>query len=191
MAHPIEHLKKIFKLSPAQIEQVNTLIVEKQMPKGSFIERSNQLIESYYIKKGAARAFYTKDGKEHTIAFAFEDEYLIATLIYANAPMTITVTFLEDTEIIYIPHSKLKETLDNITTEKSPEALLFFHTALQQYLTYLEERLYVFQSMNAKERYDWVIARYPRLLECATVTQISSFLGLTKETLYRIRSGKY
>lgn len=191
MAHPIEHLKKIFKLSPAQIEQVNTLIVEKQMPKGSFIERSNQLIESYYIKKGAARAFYTKDGKEHTIAFAFDDEYLIAKLISANAPMTITVTFLEDTEIIYIPHSKLKETLDNITTEKSPEALLFFHTALQQYLTYLEERLYVFQSMNAKERYDWVIARYPRLLECATVTQISSFLGLTKETLYRIRSGKY
>ena len=191
MAHPIEHLKKIFKLSPAQIEQVNTLIVEKQMPKGSFIERSNQLIESYYINKGAARAFYTKDGKEHTIAFAFDDEYLIAKLISANAPMTITVTFLEDTEIIYIPHSKLKETLDNITTEKSPEALLFFHTALQQYLTYLEERLYVFQSMNAKERYDWVIARYPRLLECATVTQISSFLGLTKETLYRIRSGKY
>lgn len=191
MAHPIEHLKKIFKLLPEQIEQVNTLIVEKQMPKGSFIERSNQMIESYYIKKGAARAFYTKDGKEHTIAFAFDDEYLIAKLISANSPVTITVTFLEDTELIYIPHSKLRETLDNITTEKSPEALLFFHTALQQYLTYLEERLYVFQCMNAKERYDWVIARYPRLLECATVTQISSFLGLTKETLYRIRSGKY
>ncbi len=191
MAHPIEHLKKIFKLSPAQIKQVNTLIVDKNMPKGSFIERSNQVIETYYIKKGAARAFYTKDGKEHTISFAFDDEYLVTRLLAAIEPMQITITFLEDTEIIYIPNATLREALNNITTEKSPEALLFFHTGLQQYQTYLEERLYVFQSMNAKERYEWVINRYPRLLEYATITQIASFLGLTKETLYRIRSGKY
>ncbi len=191
MAHPIEYLKKIFKLSPEQIDQVATLIVEKQMPKGSFIERSNQSTESYYIKKGAARAFYTKDGKEHTVAFAFDDEYLLTKLMSASESMIITVTFLEDTELIYIPHSRLREAINNITTEKSPEALLFYHAGLQQYLAYLEERLYVFQSMNAKERYDWVMTRYPRLLEYATVTQISSFLGLTKETLYRIRSGKY
>ena len=56
MAHPIEYLKKIFKLSPERIELVSTMIVEKHMPKGSFIERSNQVIETYYIKKGAARA---------------------------------------------------------------------------------------------------------------------------------------
>ena len=191
MAHPIEYLKKIFKLSPERIELVSTMIVEKHMPKGSFIERSNQVIETYYIKKGAARAFYTKDGKEHTIAFAFEDEYLLTKGFAGNKPVQITITFLEDTKIIYIPSSRLKEALDNIKTEKSPEAILFFHAGLQQYLTYLEERLYVFQSMSARERYEWVINRYPRLLEYATLTQIASYLGLTKETLYRIRSGKY
>lgn len=191
MAHPIEYLKKIFKLSPAQIEQINTLIVEKQMPKGSSIERISQTIETYYIKKGGARAYYIKDGKEHTVSFAFDDEYLLTKLVAQNPSIQLSITFLEDTEIIYIPTSKLKETLDNVKTGKSPEALLFFHAGLHQYLAYLEERLYVFQSMNAKERYEWVINRYPRLLEYATVTQIASFLGLTKETLYRIRSGKY
>lgn len=47
------------------------------------------------------------------------------------------------------------------------------------------------QNTSARERYQWVVDRYPRLLERSTVTQIASFLGVTKETLYRIRAGKY
>jgi hypothetical protein len=55
----------------------------------------------------------------------------------------------------------------------------------------LEERITVLQHYSARERYLWALERYPRLTECATVTQIASFLGLTKETLYRIRSDNY
>lgn len=68
---------------------------------------------------------------------------------------------------------------------------MFLNTTLAIYTSYLEERIYTLQCMNATERYDWAIKRYPRLTEYATVTQIASFLGLTRETLYRIRSGKY
>ncbi len=191
MAHPIEHLKKIFKLSPDQIEQINALVVKKHMPKGSSTEIGHNTMQTYYIQKGVARAFYIKDGKEHTVSFAFDDEYLLTSLITKDTSVQLTITFLEDTEIIYIPNPRLREALNNIKTDKSPEALLFLHAGLQQYIMYLEERLYVFQSMNAEERYNWVINRYPRLLEYATITHVASFLGLTKETLYRIRSGKY
>lgn len=191
MAHPLEYIRKIFKLSPSQIDLISTLVNEKRMPKGSLISNSNSLMETYYIKKGAARAYYIKDGKEHTVSFAFDDEYLLTKMGVRAMPVQLFVTFMEDTDIIYLPTAHLMEALDHITTEKSPEALLFFLTGLQQYQVYLEERLYVYQSMNAEERYEWVINRYPRLLEYATVTQIASFLGLTKETLYRIRSGKY
>lgn len=47
------------------------------------------------------------------------------------------------------------------------------------------------QTLNATQRYRWLINRYPRILESATTTQIASYLGLTKETLYRIRNNKY
>ena len=37
----------------------------------------------------------------------------------------------------------------------------------------------------------WLTSRYPRLLHVATITQIASYLGVTKETLYRIRNNNY
>ena len=69
--------------------------------------------------------------------------------------------------------------------------LIFLTTSLLQYATQLEERVGVMQSLGADERYRWVLHRYPRITECANTTQIASFLGMTKETLYRIKSGKY
>ena len=42
-----------------------------------------------------------------------------------------------------------------------------------------------------RERYEWVVTRYPRLLQRATLGQIASFLGITQETISRIRSEKY
>ena len=62
---------------------------------------------------------------------------------------------------------------------------------MSQHVLALEERLDALQTMSAEERYRWALKRYPRITECATLTQIASFLGVTKETLYRIKSGKY
>ena len=99
--------------------------------------------------------------------------------------------FLEDSDIVYVPHIRLHDMLNDIEEINQEETALFLNASLLHYTAYLEERIYAFQNANAVERYNWAVARYPRLLECATVTQIASFLGLTKETLYRIRSGKY
>ena len=43
----------------------------------------------------------------------------------------------------------------------------------------------------ARERDQVALERYPNILDLVTVTQLASFLNLTKETIYRIRSGKY
>ena len=90
-----------------------------------------------------------------------------------------------------MPHLKVKDILDDVGKVSDTAGLLFLSTALMQYVAFLEERVSVMQSLGAEERYQWLLHRYPRITECANATQIASYLGITKETLYRIRGGKY
>ncbi len=144
------------------------------------------------VQTCALPIFYIRNGKEHTVSFAFDDEYLMThSFLVKNINTTFTIMFLEDSDIVYVPHIRLHDVLNDIEEINQEETALFLNASLLHYTAYLEERIYAFQNANAVDRYNWAISRYPRLLECATITQIASFLGLTKETLYRIRSGKY
>ncbi len=169
------------------------LMREQSFKKGDTIRGAvNMTNYSYYIKKGAARVFITTGGKEHTLSFSFDDEFIITTQqSLRDQPDTIAIQFLEPTEIIYIPHHKIKDKLSDSTDIETTSSLLFFNASLIRYAGFLEERIYIMQTMNATQRYQWVLKRHPRILETATATQIASYLGLTKETLYRIRNNKY
>lgn len=191
--HPIEHIKTFAKMTPEIEASLRSLMKEKSFRKGDTIRGAFNLTHySYYIKRGAARVFVTSGGKEHTLSFSFDDEFIIAPQqSIKDDPDTIAIQFLEPTEIIYLAHLKVKDILIDSTAIETTSSLLFLNAALIRYTSFLEERIHVMQTLNAPQRYQWVIKRHPRILETALATQIASYLGLTKETLYRIRNHKY
>ena len=191
--HPIEHIKTFAKMTPEIEASLRSLMKEKSFRKGDTIRGAFNLTHySYYIKRGAARVFVTSGGKEHTLSFSFDDEFIIAPQqSIKDDPDTIAIQFLEPTEIIYLAHLKVKDILIDSTAIETTSSLLFLNAALIRYTSFLEERIHVLQTLNAPQRYQWVIKRHPRILETAPATQIASYLGLTKETLYRIRNHKY
>lgn len=191
--HPIDHIKTFSRMTPEIEASLHSLIRGRRFKKGETISGSVNLTNyNYYIEHGAARLFIITGGKDQTLSFSFDDEFIIATeQSLRDQPDTIAIQFLEPTDILYLPITKIKDLLSDATTIETTSALLFLNTALIRYTNFLEERIYVMQTMNATERYKWLIKRYPRILETATTTQIASYLGLTKETLYRIRNNKY
>jgi|GluameStandDraft_1065615.scaffolds.fasta_scaffold04442_11 CRP-like cAMP-binding protein len=191
--HPIDHIKSFARMTPEIEASLRSLMKEQSYKKGDIIRGAINLINySYYIKRGAARVFVTSGGKEHTLSFSFDDEFIIATQqSLKDNPDTIAIQFLEPTETIYFPHHKIKDNLNESTTVETTSSLLFLNAALLRYTSLLEERIYIMQTLNATQRYNWVIKRHPRILETAPATQIASYLGLTKETLYRIRNNRY
>lgn len=192
MSHPLDILRNIFNLSPDLIEKLNGMIKEMHMPKGSTIDGNKNIQQNtYYISHGAARAYYTKDGKEHTMSFAFDDEYLMTHVVLNSIDIPLSIKFMEDSYIFAIPIRSLSREMKQNADANMLEASMLLNSTLTVYNTYLEERIFTLQCMDATERYAWALKHYPRLLEYATVTQIASFLGVTRETLYRIRSGKY
>lgn len=196
MPHPIDILRKLHNFPDEIIERVRELMVEKHVRKGHYIECLRQSPgggTAFYIKKGAARTFYIDKGREYTLAFAFDDDFIMTNTLHGfgiEAP--INVMFLEDTDLVTFAHSEMHQTIHEGIQEVNPlELTMFLNAVLYEYAGYLEERLFHLYNTSARERYEWVMSRYPRLAEVATMTQIASYLGITKETLYRIRGGKY
>lgn len=170
------------------------MMEERTFRRGDILSGTGTLSASaFYIVSGSARVFYLMGGKEKTFSFSFEDEFIaLSRHLIDRGDNTLSIQFLEPTTVITLKHEAIRRTIEaepqlvNMT-----EALLFVNMALLKSSLYLEERLVQFQQASARDRYQWAIKRYPRLLEVANGTQLASFLGLTRETLYRIRSGDY
>lgn len=191
--HPIDQIKQFARLTPEIEENLLSIMKQHSFKKGEIIRGAVNIANyAVYIIRGSARLFYTQGGREHTISFFFEDEYIIPGKTHLqNHPDTIAIEFLERTDSLYIPHLQIKDYLEGTSRVDDIAAMIYITNALFRYNTFLEDRIHAFQTLNARERYQWAINRFPRLLETATITQIASFLGLTKETLYRIRHNTY
>ncbi len=189
----LDHIRKFADITPAVEESLRAVIREKHFSKGDTIRGAVNLTSyAHYITSGSARLFYTHKSKEHTVSFSFENGFIVISRhVVMNLPDTVSIQFLEPTTVLTMPHLKVKDILDDVGKVSDTAGLLFLSTALMQYVAFLEERVSVMQSLGAEERYQWLLHRYPRITECANATQIASYLGITKETLYRIRGGKY
>lgn len=193
MLHPIDHLKKVLDLTPQQEESIRSMVEERSYRKGDRITALSDIrTHNIYITRGAARVFYVKGGKQHTFSFAFEGEFVSISVNLVDKPYSqLTIEFLEPTDVVLMPIDNIHLMVESLGKGHGKEIATMVITALLDLVRSLEERLLMLQGLSAKERYAWLLNRYPLILERATVTQIASFLGITKETLYRIRAGKY
>ncbi len=194
MAHPVDHIRQYLDITPEMETSLRSIMSERYFRRGEKFDGIHAFRSlAFYIRKGSARTFYHHMGREHTYSFSFDDEFISIpfSLFMHGSDGNVTIEFLENTELIFMPIADTRTLIQDYGNEHVAEVASYVISMLfEQYQT-VEERMLVFQSMSASERYKWLISRYPKILERATITQIASYLGVTKETLYRIRSGKY
>ncbi len=156
--------------------------------KGDTIEGQNEILRNMiYVISGSARTYYIEHGHEHNYAFTFASNFLLRPeKIIRGGHYQIFVQFMEPAEVCYIPMPDLN-TLDK---KRQGEVYKYICLGLIKYAEFLEDQTLMLH-LSAKERYQWVLERYPKLLDLITITQLASYINVTKETLYRIRSGKY
>ena len=147
-------------------------------------ERGNTI---YFILKGAARIYYlSKEGKETNTWFLFENELLISVYsFYTGNPSFEYLETVEDCKLIAVKREKLDEMyLNFIEFNFSGRKLTeFYH--MRNEIQANDLRMY-----NAKERYEHLIQRNPQLFQRISLGHIASYLGISQETLSRIRRQK-
>lgn len=156
--------------------------------KGEIVVREGQFSKSAYLLiKGCSRAYYLKDGKDISDWFTFENQFMAPIVsFFSEKPSPHYVEFVEDSTAVVFS----KETMDKLT-ERHHDFERFISRVVTETMLGLCERLYTIQFNKAEDRYKHLLGIYPDITNRIPLTHIASYLGITLETLSRIRNPKY
>jgi CRP-like cAMP-binding protein len=140
-----------------------------------------------FVIKGLLRAYALDDkGQERIAMFAMEDWWISDMYSFlTETPATQNIDALEDTEVLSIE----KPDLENLYVEV-PKFERFFRIIIQNAFIAGQKRILSSISESAEQQYNAFIKKYPSLEQRIPQNQIASFLGITPETISRIRKQK-
>ena len=140
----------------------------------------------YFLQKGLVRAFYYKDNKELTSWIFSENTLFISVYSFlTQTPSNETIEAIEDTTVLCISHSKLQELYDSYL-----DLNVIGRKLTEMYYVQMAERTTNLRMVSSKARYENFIKDYPNLINRIPLGYIASYLGMSQETLSRIRSQK-
>ena len=126
---------------------------------------------------------YTKESREICMWFAFKNKVVGTITTYEYFTSKGTIELLEDSELIKFNIEKIKVlTLTDLSISHLMNSIIIKHTL------FLEERLYQLQFMTSKNRCKVLYESTPEIFQKVSLTDVASYLGVTRETLSRIRS---
>lgn len=155
--------------------------------KGDVVIREGQFSKkAYLIVEGCSRAYYLKNGKDISDWFAFEHDFMAPIVsFFSDKPSPHYVEFVEDS----IVYEFSREVIDELS-EKHRDFERLISSIVTETMLGLCERLYTIQFNKAEDRYKHLITIYPNITNRIPLTHIASYLGITLETLSRIRNPK-
>jgi CRP-like cAMP-binding protein len=183
----VEFINKIYPLSEDIIEFMSSRTTFKKVMKGKFLLKPGECCKDfYYIHKGILRSYIKYGEKEITIWINPEGE--ITTSIRSIAGSRVSdeyIQVIENAELVVIPFEAMQELY-----EKFPEMNKVGRMLLEEYYAASEERVYIARLPNAQARYQHFINSRPELLNRIPLKYVASYLGITLETLSRLRAKK-
>jgi len=185
MKELIEYIGKSISLSDDIVNDLKEIIIERNVEKGEIIlqENSNRKIQ-IFVSSGCLRAFYKTDkGKDHTLQFATKNWWISDYMTLFNEKKSLlNIESLSHSKIMIIEQSELEKLYS-----KYPKFGLIHRMNLQNRIATLQKRIFGLLTMTAKEKYEQFIKDYEVFEKVIPNFQIASFLGITPESLSRVR----
>lgn len=177
-------VSRYVKLSDEEFSQFWGILRFRTLEKGEVIVRSGEICSIVaFICRGLLRYYYLKDGQEHVGHFALEGEFLSAySSFITGAPSLQIVDALEPTEIL----SFTKADLDLLFT-RSAAFERFGRKIAEEIIVGSQRRTASFLFDSASERYERLVAARPRLLSRVPQYLLASYIGITPQSLSRLR----
>lgn len=178
-------LGEVTSLSETSKTELLDHIKVKHVAKGDFLLKHGQVCKHiYYVNKGFVRIFYYKNGKDITEWFASEGHFCFSiTSFFEGVPSKLVIEAVEDSEIILLSKAGLNK-LKKTNIEIANLLIEFFSGSL----ILSQKRMESIQFETAKKRYYNLLKEQPSILNKVPLQYVASYLGITQETLSRIRS---
>ncbi len=179
------NLQKRIQLSEEEFGRCVEFFVPKKVRKKQFILQEGEVCRSItFVLSGCLRS-YTVDsnGEEHIIQFAIEDWWISDLQSFLSGrPTTYNIDALEESEILLMD----KEARDKML-ESVPKLERYFRLLQEANYVAMHHRIEESLSSSAEERYLDFIKTFPTLIQRVPQGQIASYLGITPQSLSRIR----
>jgi CRP-like cAMP-binding protein len=157
------------------------------LPKGKYLIRNGEVCDSiYFINKGLLRGFIKEKEKEITTWFALENELVAAISTFAQGhPTRENIQAIEDCELLAMKITDLDKLY-----QKYPSFNIVGRKVMELYYYLAENRAYITRLHDAEEKYELYLRYFSHFANRVQLTYVASFLGMSIETLSRVRSKK-
>ncbi|MNU87946.1 Anaerobic regulatory protein [compost metagenome] len=179
------YLKNKALVKAEHLSQLTELISEKDFKKEELLLSPGQICErAFFVEKGLVRLYSIgEDGKEHIVQFAPENWFIgDRESIYFRKPSVYYMDAIEDTTVILFDQHFIET-----ASEISSEFRNYNEYLLQNHIRQLQNRINLLIGASAEKRYLEFIRLYPDLTLRVPQWMIASYLGITPESLSRVR----
>ena len=181
-------VKEIFKdvnLTNAEAEILAAKLKKLTVPKNRIILSAGEFVPyQYYVCSGCLRTYFLDNsGKEHTIQFAVKDWWISDyTAFFTGGQSILYIECIQDAEIYQLS----KESMEKLYKEV-PVIETFFRVKMERFFASFQKRILSDLAMSAKDKYNRFISTYPQIEQTIKNYHLASYLGITTESLSRIR----
>jgi CRP-like cAMP-binding protein len=180
-------VKFIYPINDDIVDYINKNTFSLNISKGHFLLKTGEVCRHLYlIRKGVIRAFIKDGSKEITTWITSENEIVTSIRGFnQQLPSLENMQSIEDCSLVCAQYETLQYLYDHY-----PEMNIVARKILEQYYGDAEERAFISRIPNASKRYKHFIETKGDLANRIPLKYIASYLGMTLETLSRIRGKK-
>lgn len=181
-----QKVNETINITDEEFEYAKTLFIPKKLRKKRFLlEEGEPCVYTTFVEKGLLRSFTVDDkGNEHILQFGMEGWWVADLYSFLTGePSEYNIEALEDSELLLITKSSWDLLLDEV-----PAFERYFRILIQNNLIATQRRLMGTISTAAEERYNKLLQDFPRISQRVPQHMIASYIGVTRETLSRLRS---
>lgn len=180
-----KYLKTKASIGEPEFELLIKKVEFRNIEKGNVLLRPGEVCKhSFFVENGLLRS-YTVDeaGKEHIIQFGSEN-WIVSdrSSAFFNEPSELFIDAIEDAQVVLISSDFINE-----ASEISASFRNYNQIALQNHIRHQQKRINLLLSASAERRYMNFTKLYPDLSLRIPQWMIASYLGITPESLSRVR----
>ncbi|HEX6333285.1 MAG TPA: Crp/Fnr family transcriptional regulator, partial [Flavisolibacter sp.] len=178
------YFERSFPLTSSDKELIRSLFIPRELVKGECLVREGEPARyGAFVCKGILRSYIIDEkGREHILQFAPENWWISPGMSAGSLVSPVFIDAIEDSEVLLINSEGHEQLMGKI-----PSYAASFRDGIMKRNAAKDKRIAQALASPADERYHDFIGTYPGIAQRVPLHMIASYLGITQETLSRIR----